>query len=342
MPPKIAFGVNLNFAKYVYGQKRAIELARDVFGIRWVEAVPDNDFGPIFYLTAPEAFRSYHWDIADHAKRLGVTIGSVLTVYRDTGAIAYPDPAIRESAYRVGLAMLEMASCYRARFASSSLFTMNRELAEDNERFQSHFDASMRIWRRWMMDAHRLRLEGMLIEIAAAYREGCSTIADTLSTLELLDQFHRENPGSTVPVGLCYDTGHGISEEESPDPRDRDFRAWFDAFPDRIHEIHLKDTDPLFQETWHFSGGEGHFSGGEGHFGAGEGIIKLHEVVEAVREKLVLPQVLMFLEVPGKRGREVGEKRSLEGHKRSIALIRQALTNCGYRENPEDGVWLPE
>ena len=327
MAPRIVFGVNLNFAKFVYDPRRALEIVRDQLDVRHVEMVPDIDFGPVFYATAPEAFRAHHWKVADRARELGVAIESVLTFYRDTGSIAHRDPAVRESAYRVGLSLLEQAACYRARFASSELFSIPRELAEDPEVFQSLYYISLDVWRRWMNDARRLGLEGMLIETAAAYREGCSTIEDTRATLETLDRFHRENPGSTVPIGLCYDTGHGISEEESQDPNDRDFRAWFDAFPDRVHEIHLKNTDALFQETFHF--------GGES-----AGIIEPREVVEAIRDRLTAPKVLLFLEVPGKRGREIGEKRAIEGHRRSIGLVRDALRSAGYREDPADRTWV--
>jgi sugar phosphate isomerase/epimerase len=324
--PRIIFGVNLNFAKFVYGPRRALEIVRDRLELRHVEMVPDIDFGPVFYTTAPEAFRSHHWGVADRARELGVSIESVLTFYRDTGSIAHTDPAIRESVYRVGLSILEQAACYRARFASAELFSIPREVAEDPELFQSLYDVSLEIWKRWMNDARRLGLEGMLIETAAAYREGCSTIEDTRATLAIFDRFHRENPGSTVPVHLCYDTGHGISEEESEDPKDRDFRAWFDAFSDRIREIHLKNTDPEFQETFHFGEGSG-------------GIIDPREVVAAIRDRLSVPRVLLFLEVPGKRGREIGEKRALEGHRRSIAMVREALCAAGYREDPADGSW---
>ena len=326
MPPRICFGVNLNFAKFVYGPKRALELVRDDLGLRHVEAVPDIDFGPAFYLTAPEAFRSHHWSVADEARRRGVAIESLLTFFRDTGAIADQEPAIRESVYRVGLSVLEQAACYRARFASAELFSMARERAEDPELYQALYDESLEVWKRWMSDAKRLGLEGMLIETAAAYREGCSTIEDTRATLEILDRFHRENPGSTVPVGLCYDTGHGVSEEESPDPRDRDFSAWFAAFPDRILEVHLKNTDPLFLETF--------------HFGDEEGIIDPRQVIRAIRDHLRVPRLLLFLEVPGKRGRQIGEQRTVEGHLRSVALIREALRGAGYREDPADGCWI--
>ena len=327
MAPRIVFGVNLSFAKFVYGFEQALELVRERFKLRHVEVVPDVDFGPVFYATSPEAFRAHHWRLADRARQLGVTLDSVLTFYRDTAAVGHTEPAIRESAYRVGLAMLEQAACYRARFASAELFTIPREVADDPELFQSLYFHSIDIWKRWMGDARRLGLEGMLIETAATFREGCSTLSETRNTLELLDTFHRENRSATVPIGLCYDTGHGISEEESADPRDRDYRAWFDAFPDRIHEIHLKNTDPDFQETWHFGGDE-------------EGIIDLGEVFAAIRDRLTTQRVLVFLEVPGKRGRQIGERKAIEGHQRSIELVEKALRGAGYREDPKDFTWV--
>jgi sugar phosphate isomerase/epimerase len=323
---RITFGVNLNFAKFVYSPRRALELVRERMNLRHVEMVPDIDFGPVFYLTSPEAFRAHHWAIADAARKQGVAIESVLTFYRDTGAVGHTDPAIRESAYRVGLSVLEQAACYRARYASSELFSIHRETAEDPELFNSLYDHSLEIWKRWLIDARRLGLEAMLIETAAVYREGCSRIEDTRATLETLDRFHRQNPGRTVPVGLCYDTGHGISEDESEDPGDRDFRAWFDAFPDRILEIHLKNTDPEFQETFHFDDER-------------TGIIDPGEVALAIRDRLKVPRVLLFLEVPGKRGREIGEKRALEGHARSIAAIHKGLAAAGYKLDPSDGTW---
>jgi len=324
MPPRIAFGLNLNFAKYVYGRSRGIDVARQL-GVRHVEMVADNDFGPVFYLKSPEAFRAEHWRVADHARDSGMTITSVFTTYRDAGAIASHHPEIRESAYLVGLSLLEQASCYGAGYVGASLFTMDRELEEDPESYQAAYFASFETWKRWLADAKRLRIRRLLIEMSAASREGCSTIDETRSTLRQLDEHHEKNPGTTVPVGLCYDTGHGISPAENPDNANRDFRAWFAAFPDRIHEVHLKDTDPEFLETL--------------HLGAKGGTIDTLEALRAVRDTLTVPEVMIHLEVPGKRGRDIGERRALEQHTRSIRMVEEALRELGYSRDATSGVW---
>ncbi len=326
MAPKIFFGVNLNFAKYVYGRKRSIEVARRQLGVRHIEMVADNDFGPIFYQRSPEAYRAYHWQIADHAKSQGVQIPGVFTVYRDAGAIAHGHPEIRESAYHVGLSLIEQAACYGSRYVGMSCFTMNREEAEDPERYQSAFFASLDIWKRWMSDARRLGVKDLLVEMSAAYREGCSTIEETRATLMLLDEHHRNNPDNTSGVGICYDTGHGISPAENRDDSNRDFRAWFAAFPDRILEVQLKNTDTEFLETWHFK--------------RSEGIIDPVQVFKSIRDTLTASEVYVFLEVPGKRGREIGEKRALEEHLESIRIAREALQSLNYREDPEDFGWV--
>ena len=325
MPPKIVFGVNLNFAKYVYGRKRVLEVVRRQLGLRHVEMVADNDFGAVFYANAPEAFRDYHYQIHDHAVAQGVSIPSVFTVYRDAGAIANGNPGIRESAYLVGLSLIEQAACYSARSAGFSLFTMNREEAEDPERYQSLFFNAIEIWKRWMADARRLGVQDLVVEMSAAYREGCSTIDDTRSTLELLDEYHEKNPDTTVPVRFCYDTGHGVSPIESCDDRDREFQAWLDAFPGRTTEIHLKNTDEEFLSTTHFDD--------EG------GIIEPGAFLEAVRDTLTVPEVRIFLEVPGKRGRELGERRTIQEHAQSIEKVRGALGELGYRQNEKDWSW---
>ena len=325
MPPRVHLGVNLNFAKFVYGQKKAIDIVRDEFGLNLIEAVTDFDFGPTLYQTNVEAYRAYYRDIGQHAADRGVGIETVLTFYRDTAAIAHPNADVRESTYIVGKAMLEAARCYGARLAGSMPFTMDKEIAGDPKQFKPLFDAAIEIWNRWRREASDYGLEGLIIEAMSTLREGCSTIVDTRETLDAFDRAESSEP--MVPMGLLYDVGHGISETESSDPRDRDFEAWIGAFPDRIVEIHLKDTDPLFQATF--------------HFGSGKGIIDLEKLFRVMRETITVPRVVMFLEIPGKRARDIGEIESIEEHKRSIALLHAALESTGYRKDSDTGEWVP-
>ena len=159
-------------------------------------------------------------------------------------------------------------------------------------------------------------------------REGCSTIQQTEESLALFDAHHAAHPDSTVPVELGFDIGHGISDKESTDPRDRDFPSWCKAFAGRMPEIHLKDTDAQAMATW--------------HFGTGQGIVDLDAFMTTVRDVLTVPDVWLFIEVPGKRGRLLAEDENIEGHRQSIRLLRQAFEAAGYREIGEEGSWVSE
>lgn len=327
MAPRIFFGVNLSFAKHVYGRKRALDIVRRRFGLHHAEMVGDDDFGPAFYIRSPEAFRQHHYEVREYAERQGVQLAGVFPFYRDTGAIAHSDPEIRESAYGVGLSLIEQAACYGAEYFGAPLFTMSQEAADDPERYQAQFFTALDIWKLWMTDARRLGVSALAIEMAAAYREGCSTIDDTRGTLEILHAFHAANPDTTSPVSLCYDTGHGISPTEHRDDVHREFGSWFEAFPGDIRVLHLKNTDPLFLEAWHLS--------------REEGIIRARDVLGAVQETLTVPEVWVHLEVPGKRGREIGERRAIEGHIESIEIVHDALRDLGYTQDPGDHGWTP-
>ena len=325
MAPRLYLGLNLNFAKYVYGRRHTIDLARDELGVRHLEMVADNDFGPGFYSQSPEAFKDYHHSVAEHAASRGVKLVSAFTVYRDAGAITHQNPQIRESAYLSGLSIIEQAACYGAEFAGLSLFTMNREDSEDPDLCQALLEEGMAIWKRWMEDARRLGVPRLVVERAAAHREGCWSIPETRRTLDLLAEHHASNPSTTSPVHLCYDTGHGISPAESPDDRDRDYGAWLEAFPQETYELHLKQTDSEFLAT--------------GHFEEGAGFIDPLEVLRVVRDKVTSPEVYMFLETPGKRGRTLGEDQNIEDHKISISVIEAALGKLGYEQDDHDGGW---
>ena len=327
MPPKIHLGVNMNFAKFVYGFQRALEIVRDEFGLRHVEIVADPDFGPMFYETSPEEFRAYHRENAAIARELGISVDTMFFFHRDNAAVAHPNPLVREAAYRCGLSALESAACYGVRLVGSQLMAIHREDAENPERFEELSDCAHDIWKRWMDDAHRLGIERMIVEMMSTLREGCSTIDQTRRSLEIFDAHHRANPDSTAPTDLGYDIGHGIHEKESADPRDRDFRAWLESFPDRTPEIHLKDTDEDCVSTW--------------HFGGNEGVVDLDTFVQSVRDVLTVPELWLFFEVPGKRGRLLTEDQNIEGHKTSVRLFRQALEAAGYRENEKEGTWYP-
>ena len=324
MSSVIHFGINLGFAKYVSGTQAALEFVRRDLDLRVVEAVTDNDFGPALFLLDSGAFHARHRAAGQKARDLGLRIPTVFTFYRDGGAVAHPDPAVRFAARTVLSSLAHQAQAMGAQYACAALMTADRD------HFAANPDActaqAFGAWRSWMEEALAIGLAGLVLEMSAQAREDCATVAQTRSTLDRLRQHHEANPETTVPVHLCYDLGHGISPAEAPADAERDYRAWFRAFSGEILEVHVKNTDARFLATWPFTS---EFEG--------RGIIDPDQVVAAVRD-LLERDVLLMLEIAGKRGREIGEQAILKDLAETVVRWKRALRSARYQER-EDGAW---
>jgi len=124
--------------------------------------------------------------------------------------------------------------------------------------------------------------------------------------------------------------GHGAPEPERESDDDASFAAWFKAFPTDIVHIHLKNTGAQFLETWPFTDEY-----------RGQGIIDLHEVARAIHSHLRAEKLYVMVEVPGKRGRLLGERESIKANRLSLENAKKAFLDEGFQENPEDHTWSP-
>ncbi|MDQ2730524.1 MAG: sugar phosphate isomerase/epimerase [Armatimonadota bacterium] len=320
----IHFGTNLGFAKYVWGPEAVLDIARERLGLKAVELVTDNDFGPAFHLIDREAFVRHHGAVGHYARSKNMRISSVFTFYRDGGAVAHPDPAIRAAAQQALYSLADEAAAVGAPYACASFMTALRDDFDRDPRACQ--DRAFHAWAEWMTYARIAGLQGLLVEMSAQAREDFATIEQTRSTLKRLQDYHQAHPDTTAPVELCYDVGHGMALEESPDKSDRDFRAWFRAFPMSIREVHLKNTDIDFLATWPFTPAY-----------EKTGIVQPQEIIAAVRD-ILEGEVYLMLEIAGKRGREAGERQILEDLTISVDVWKRALQAEGYRERA-DGAW---
>jgi hypothetical protein len=202
-------------------------------------------------------------------------------------------------------------------------------LAEDMDRNRDEcMRAGLEYWQRWLELLHDEGVEIATLETMSTLRELPCTIADAKALLNDLSQYHLAHRSSTCRPAYCYDTGHGPADEESSSGEDTKFESWFRALPTDIVEIHVKNTDPQFLATWPFT--EGYRQ---------DGIIELHELVRAIRDHLRVETLYMMIELPGKRGRLLGERESLRVNRQSFEEVQKALYEEGFREDPQDHTW---
>jgi hypothetical protein len=178
-------------------------------------------------------------------------IPGVFTVYRDAGAIAHGHPEVRESAYHVGLSLIEQAACYGSRYVGMSLYTMGREEAEDPERYQA---GSTRASRSGSA-GERGQASG-LKQLLTRCRRPAGRAAPRSRRRASRWTCSRSITGRTrAPRFRSALLRHGPRDQPrgNRDEANRDFRAWFSAFPAQTVEVHLKITDAQFLETWHLA-----------------------------------------------------------------------------------------
>ncbi|HOX38871.1 MAG TPA: TIM barrel protein [Candidatus Brocadiia bacterium] len=328
MAPKIFVGVNLNFSKFVYGHKRTLEVVRNEIGVKHVEAVPDMDFGTVFFARKPDKFRAFHEEIAEHANKLGIKIASVLTFYRDNGYICHPDADVRENAYLTMQAMAVQGAAYGAKLVGPVLNCILKEDFEDRSRRAECMEQTWEAWERWLPELGALGVPGATVEQLSTLREPPSTIPQCRQVMDCLMRIYRKSGGKAARPWLCYDLGHGVTDDEKESDGDGSFAAWFKAFPDQIREIHVKNTDSQFMAAWPFSPEYDK-----------KGIIDLNKVAAAIRDYLTGDELYAFVEYPGKRGRIIGEEDALAKNADSVRAFCKALAGAGFVENPADASW---
>ncbi len=322
----VYLGVNLNFAKFVYGHKKALEVARNEIGAYYVEIVPDIDYGPVFYVTEPDRFREHYLEVGRYAKELGIGIPTLLTFYRDNNSILHSDPVIREHAFTVMRAMAVQAGCLGCKVAGGSFGTV---LAEDmEERFDECVAAGLEYWKLWLDVLYEEGVGTATIETMSTLREPPATISFAKKLMDSLGRYHADNAATTARPAFCYDLGHGVADEECDVPADRDFVEWFKAFPRDIIHLHVKNTDSKFMATWPFTADY-----------AEQGIIDLHRLARAVRNHLDGRDLFIMVEMPGKRGRLIGERDAIEANRQSFTNLKQAFRDEGFVENHSDHIW---
>ncbi|MDP6379999.1 MAG: TIM barrel protein [Phycisphaerae bacterium] len=331
MATKLHIGVNLNFTKFVYSRKRALEIARDELGVRCVEMVPDTDYGPVLFLKNEAKFRAYHREVAEYGDKIGVDIVSVLTFFRDSVSIAHHDPDISAAAWTVMESMVAQAGSYGAKLVGGSVGTVLADDFADIDQRKKLFARTMDAWKRWMELAHREGVGAVNVEAMSTLREPPATIPSGREWMAELCAFHSANPDTTTPATFCYDLGHGPTEKEEHSPADRDFAAWFEAFGDVIAEVHIKNTDSGFISTWPFTDAYKE-----------TGIIDLDRVAEGMRDYLRAPDVYVMVEYPGKRGRRDGELECIRGNVETIDNLKKSLKRAGWQEDAKDGTWAME
>jgi ribulose-phosphate 3-epimerase len=191
--------------------------------------------------------------------------------------------------------LIQVGALLGAESVGSSAGAVMRDRPSDKEAGIQRYLARMK---GLMHIAHDHGLKAMTIEPMSCLAEPPTLPEEIRSMAESLLDYHRQHPGSTVPVGYCVDVTHGYADRAEQVVWDS--QALFEAALPYLDHVHLKNTDRIFHSTFGFAPDE-----------RARGIIDVPHFRDLLVEHAgVLPvrHVIGYLEITGpKTGRDYSD-----------------------------------
>ncbi len=255
--------------------------------------------------------------LRDQAERYGVRIASVFTAHRELGGFFRGEPGWADAARRGYERLIEAAALLGAGSAGTNPGSVLRDRMGDKQRgletFVFHFKELLAL-------AHDRGLEALTIEPMSCLAEPPTLPDEIASLLGELDRHHRGNPSATAAPRLCADVAHGYA--------DSDGRVlWsnlqlLEASLPWLHEVHLKNTDALFNATFGFSPAERQ-----------RGIVdvgKVRDLLGTAADRIPVSTLVGYLEIGGpKWGRDYSDLRLEQELRASLAWLRETWAPAG-------------
>jgi ribulose-phosphate 3-epimerase len=257
-----------------------------------------------------------HWRrLRDLAARHDVSITSVFTSHRELGGFFVAEPGWADVARRGYERLIEVAALVGARSAGSNPGSVMRDRPGDKAAGLAAFALQ---FKELLYLAHDRGLEALCIEPMSCLAEPPTLPEEIAAMLGDLDACHRAHAASTAAPRLCSDVAHGYADAVG---RVRwDNMQLLGAGLPWLYEVHLKNTDALFNATFGFAEAD-----------RARGIVDVAAVralLEREAGRLPVSTLVGYLEIGGpKWGRDYSDGR-LEGDLRAgLAWLRGAW--CG-------------
>jgi sugar phosphate isomerase/epimerase len=310
---QIALGVKSDPVEYRYSYAW-------LFRIMAEEGVKRLQLGTFFELYhLPDA---WFLDLRAEAAAHGIAITSLFTAHRELGGFFRLNPRWEAVARRNYERLIEVAALTGARHAGSNPGAVMRDEMDRKEEATACYLRHMKELQHY---AFEKGLECITIEPMSCLAEPPMLPAEVRRMGEELNAYHRDTPG-TVPAGFCADTSHGWADENRT-VRHTHLELFEAALPWLV-ELHLKNTDALFNSTFGFSGEE-----------SARGIVDLAAFRDLLLEKadlLPVRRLTAYLEIGGpKLGRDYSDIQLEKNLRASLRHCREVFAPAGAAPQKE-------
>lgn len=238
-PLELRLGVKTDPIEYRYSHPWLFRLLAEE-GVRYVQ------LGTHFELyQLPDEF--FH-QLRKQADDAGVVIDSAFTAHRELGGFFREEPGYEQVARRNFERYIEVGGILGVKSVGSNPGAVLR----DRMGFKAAGIACyVKHMKELMHLAHEKGVEWLTIEPMSCLAEP-PTLPDEVRAMgDELTEYHKKHPNSTARVGYCTDIAHGYGDRNGAVV----FDHWqlFEATVPYLYEVHLKNTDAMYNSTFGFT-----------------------------------------------------------------------------------------
>jgi ribulose-phosphate 3-epimerase len=305
---KLELGVKTDPIEYRYSFPWLFKLLADE-GVRFVQL---GSFFEVYQL--PDEF---FIELRQQADEHGIKVGSLFTAHRELGGFFREEPGFESVARRNFERFIEVGGLLGADSVGSNPGAVMR----DRMQSKSHGTACyVRHMKELMTLAHERGVKWLTIEPMSCLAEPPTLPEEIREMADELVAHHRANSQTTANVGYCVDIAHGYVDAANNVVWDN--IQLLEATLPYLYELHLKNTDAMFNSTFGFTAAERE-----------RGIVDVAHVRDlllANAEKLPVRELVSYLEIGGpKLGRDYSDHK-LEGSLReSLRYLRETFIGDG-------------
>ncbi len=254
------------------------------------------------------------------AEDLGVRISSIFTAHRELGGFFRQETGFVQVARRNFERLIEVGALVGASSVGSNPGAAMRDQMGLKEQGLRCYIEHMK---ELMAFAHTKGVPILGIEPMSCLAEPPTLPEEIRDMAEELLAYHAAHPERTSRIGYCVDVSHGYAGRDKQVVWDN--MQLLDAALPYTTELHLKNTDPLFNSTFGFSDEQRQ-----------KGIVDIHAIRDyllAHSSRLPVKDLTGYLEIGGpKTGRDYTDCHLEEDLRASLRYLKKAFLRDGSVE----------
>ncbi|QDV68903.1 Ribulose-phosphate 3-epimerase [Rosistilla carotiformis] len=262
----------------------------------------------------------YFHDLRKQADDAGVVIDSTFTTHRELGGFFRSEPGFEQVARKNYERYIEVGGLLGATSVGSNPGAVLRDQMGTKA---AGLKCYIKHMKELMHYANEHGLKWLTIEPMSCLAEP-PTLPEEIAALgQELTEYHNAHPDTTVQVGYCTDIAHGYA--------DRDGKILFDQYDlfeacvPWMYEVHLKNTDSIYNSTFGFTQAE-----------RAKGIIdvpQFRQLLIEASDRLPVTKLAGYLEIGGpKLGRDYSDHLLEASLRESLQYLQTAFMEASTPE----------